>query len=470
MSYKLVHQPARGLFRAYDIRGVVGSGFDADLFYTLGVVLASRVRAIGKSVVAVGRDGRLSSPELATALIAGCQDGGCNVVDVGVVPSPVLYFAAHTLSVDAGLMVTGSHNPKQYNGLKMVIAGKTLTESDIQAIYQQIVAGDLWLPGGGTYQQQAIIPHYIADIQQRLSLSRPLKVVVDCGNGVAAHTAPALYAALGCEVVPLHATVDGNFPNHHPNPSVAENMQDLIAAVLAEQADLGLAFDGDADRLGVVTSEGKIIWPDRLMMLYSQDVLQRQPGAKVVFDVKCSSFLADVIAQHGGTPVLWRTGHSVLKAKMIAEGAALAGEMSGHIFFRENWYGFDDGVYAGARLLDILAASDQSLAHIFHHFPEGVNTPEILLPVADEKKFALMERLVASAHFPDAEVSTLDGLRVTFSHGWGLVRASNTTPNLTLRFESTSDAGLAAIRDQIGAALLACDSTLDVSILEGLHC
>lgn len=466
MSYKLVKKPARGLFRAYDIRGVVGSGFDVDVFYTLGVALAARVRLGGKSVVAIGRDGRLSSPELAAALIVGCQDGGCDVVDVGVVPSPVLYFAAHTLSVDAGFMVTGSHNPKQYNGLKMVIEGRTLSEADIQEIYQQIVAGNLVLPRGGSYQEHSIIPAYISDIKQRLQVARPLKVVVDCGNGVAANTAPELYRALGCEVVPLHATVDGNFPNHHPNPSVAENMQDLIAAVQAEQADIGLAFDGDADRLGVVTGEGKIIWPDRLMMLYSQDVLERHPGAKVVFDVKCSSFLADVITECGGVPMLWRTGHSVLKAKMIEENAALAGEMSGHIFFSENWYGFDDGVYAGARLLEILAASKHTLAHVFDHFPEGVNTPEILLPVADEKKFALMERLIAIAHFPDASVSTLDGLRVTFSHGWGLVRASNTTPNLTLRFESTSEAGLEAIRAQISEALLACDSSLDMSALE----
>ena len=466
MSYKLVTQPRRALFRAYDIRGIVEAGFDRHMFYTLGVVLAARVRAIGKSVVAVGRDGRLSSPELATALIAGCREGGCDVIDVGVVPSPVLYFATHTLEVDAGFMVTGSHNPKQYNGLKMVIAGKTLSESDIQGLYKQMLAADYSLPGGGAYQALPIIPAYITDIQQRLQIRRRLKVVVDCGNGVAAHTAPALYAALGCEVVPLHATVDGNFPNHHPNPSVAENMQDLIAAVEAEQADVGLAFDGDADRLGVVTPSGKIIWPDRLMMLYSQDVLQRQPGATVVFDVKCSSFLADVITQCGGNPLLWRTGHSVLKAKMIEASAALAGEMSGHIFFCENWYGFDDGVYAGARLLDILAARAESIDDIFHHFPEGVNTPEILLPLPDDKKFAFMERLVETAHFADAVVSTLDGLRVTFSHGWGLIRASNTTPNLTLRFESTTDAGLEAIRQQVREALLLCDPTLDVSVLD----
>lgn len=465
MPYKLVNQPEQGVFRAYDIRGVVGCGVDTDLFYTLGVVLAGRVRALGKSVVAIGRDGRLSSPDLASALTAGCQSGGCDVVDVGVVPSPVLYFATHTLAVDAGFMVTGSHNPKQYNGLKMVIAKQTLLAADIQAIYQQIIAGNLALPGGGGYQQHCIIPSYIADIEGRLRLQRRLKVVVDCGNGVAANTATTLYTALGCDVIPLHDCVDGNFPNHHPNPSVAENMQDLIVAVQTTQADIGLAFDGDADRLGVVTGEGKIIWPDRLMMLYSQDMLERHPGAKVVFDVKCSSFLTDVITKHGGTPVLWRTGHSVLKAKMLAEDAMLAGEMSGHIFFRENWYGFDDGVYAGARLLAILAAGHQSLAGIFKHFPEGVNTPEILLPVADEQKFILMDRLITTAHFPHASVSTLDGLRVTFPHGWGLVRASNTTPNLTLRFESTNEAGLEAIKVQISDALLACDPTLDISVL-----
>ncbi|MEE3003819.1 MAG: phosphomannomutase/phosphoglucomutase [Pseudomonadota bacterium] len=464
-TYSVTKSLKKEIFRAYDIRGVVNDGIDANTVYTIGKALATKIKSGGRNKVIIGRDGRLSSPHLSDALIAGFITSGCDVIFIGEVPSPILYFATFNLGIEDAVMLTGSHNPKNYNGLKMIVGGKTLSESDIKNIYDLILNTDFTATKEGVKTDIEIIDSYIDDVCQRVNLNRPLKVVLDCGNGVASNVAPKLFENLGCEVVKLYCNVDGNFPNHHPNPSVAENLVDLIDAVREYNADVGLAFDGDADRIGVVDNSGKIIWPDRLMMAYSNDILQRSPGEKIVFDVKCSSLLESVIASNGGLPIQWRTGHSVLKAKMISEQAALAGEMSGHIFFKENWYGFDDGVYSGARLLKILSATTQSCAAFFDSFPEGINTPEIIIPIAENKKFVFMKELVSKADFKDASVNTIDGLRVTFKYGWGLVRASNTTPALTLRFEANSAENLTKVQNIMCKYMHDVDPSLDLSSL-----
>jgi phosphomannomutase/phosphoglucomutase len=463
-TYRVNNNLDKNIFRAYDIRGIVGIGIDADTFYTLGLVLSSEILANNEDTVIVGRDGRLSSPELSEALIQGLCDGGCNVNFIGEVPSPVLYFSTYKLGIKSGLMLTGSHNPKNYNGLKMMLSGKTLSEGAIQDLYNKSLLQQQPSGPKGSIKEVSVNELYQDDIINRVQLSRRLKVVVDCGNGAAGIIAPKVFQALGCNVVSLYSEVDGNFPSHHPNPSVPENLLDLQQAVKEHNADIGLAFDGDADRIGVVADNEKIIWPDRLMMLYSQDILQRIPGANIVFDVKCSSFLADVINECGGNPIQWRTGHSVLKAKMIATGAAIAGEMSGHIFFRDNWYGFDDGIYAGVRLLEILADKDSSSSEIFNQLPEGINTPEILVAIPEEEKFVFIESLISKASFPGAVINTIDGLRVNFRDGWALVRASNTTPALTLRFEAVSKDRLYEIQEQIFELMKSVESSIDFKI------
>lgn len=463
-NYNINNNPDENIFRAYDIRGIVGEGITKDTFYTLGLVLANKILANGQQDVVVGRDGRLSSPDLAEALMTGLSNGGCKVTFIGLVPSPVLYFATYKLGIKSGLMVTGSHNPKNYNGLKMIINGETLSESAIKNLYSATKIQQDIPKNNGERIDQEILSIYKDDISERINLKRQLKVVIDCGNGAAGIIAPQVFKSLGCNVISLYSEVDGNFPNHHPNPSVPENLLDLQQAVKEHNADIGLAFDGDADRIGVVTDNEKIIWPDRLMMLYSKDILQRIPGANIVFDVKCTSFLADVINECGGNPIQWRTGHSVLKAKMIAVGAAIAGEMSGHIFFRDNWYGFDDGIYAGVRLLEILASQDSSASEIFNLLPEGINTPEILVAIPEEKKFAFIDSLIAKASFPDAIVNTIDGLRLNFPDGWALVRASNTTPALTLRFEAVSKDRLHEIKEQVFDLMESVDSSLDFKV------
>lgn len=440
------HMPPE-IFRAYDVRGVVPDVLNEGTVYAVARAIGSEAIAIGQTCLAVGRDGRLSSPALSKALIAGLTESGVDVIDVGVVPSPLLYFATHHLGTGSGVMLTGSHNPKQYNGLKIVLDGRTLIEAQVQRLYQRIVEGDL-VTGQGSVSEQEVITPYIADVVSRVQLARPLKVVLDCGSGVGAVVAPQLLEALGCDVVPLYCEVDGEFPHHHPNPSKVENMQDLITAVAEHKADMGLALDGDADRLGVATEQGEIIWPDRQMMLFARDVLEQQPGAPIVFDVKCSKYLAQEIAKYGGEPILWKTGHSLVKAKMQQTGAALAGEMSGHIFFKHNWYGFDDGVYSAARLLQAVAKQDKPLSALFAEFPDSVNTPELNISVPEAEKFAVVERMLAQAeaHFPDATIQRIDGLRVEYPHGWGLVRASNTTPCLTLRFEADTQEDLERIQ------------------------
>lgn len=450
-----------GIFRAYDIRGVVGDSLTADTAYWIGRAIGAESLACGEPGVVVGRDGRLSGPELASSLIRGLCEAGCDVTDVGMVPTPVLYFAANTLGPRSGVMVTGSHNPPDYNGFKIMIAGETLSGERIQRLYRRLQDGEL-SSGAGQCRQAEILDAYRARILGDLKVERRLKVVIDCGNGVAGVNAPELIEALGCEVIPLFCEVDGTFPNHHPDPGKPENLRDLIAKVAETGADLGLAFDGDGDRVGVVTNTGEMIYPDRLLMLFARDVLGRNPGAEIIYDVKCTRGLAGVIAAQGGRPLMWKTGHSLIKAKMKETGALLAGEMSGHIFFKERWYGFDDGIYSAARLLEILSLDGRSAAAVFADFPVALSTPEINISVGDERKFALIEALQRDAQWGEASLFTLDGVRVDYPYGWGLVRASNTTPVLVLRFEADSAEQLSQIQQVFHDQLKAVAADLEL--------
>ena len=433
------------IFRAYDIRGIVGETLSADTVRVIGRAIGSEGIDRGVKTICIGFDGRHSSPELADALGSGIMAAGCDVINLGAIPTPVLYFATHELGTGSGVMVTGSHNPANYNGLKIMLGGETLSGEAIQRLLQRIQTGD-FVSGRGSQSSQDMRRAYLDRIVGDIAVAAPLKVVLDAGNGIAGELAPILVEELGCEVVPLYCEVDGDFPNHHPDPGKPENLKDLIAAVKSEKADLGLAFDGDGDRLGVVTNTGKIIWPDRLMMLFARDVVSRNPGADVLYDVKCSRRLAGVISEAGGRPIMWKTGHSLMKAKMKETGALLAGEMSGHIFFGERWFGFDDGLYAAARLLEILGIEDRDSGEVFEEFPEDVSTPELNVEVTEQTKFGIIERLGQKGDFGDGSISTIDGIRVEFSDGWGLCRASNTTPMLVLRFEAESDEALERIK------------------------
>lgn len=449
------------IFRAYDIRGIVNETLTPDGVHAIGQAIGTEAQKRGQKQVVIARDGRLSGPVLSLALKEGLLNSGCDVIDIGAVPTSVLYFATHTLHTQSGVMLTGSHNPPDYNGLKIVIAGETLAEETIQALYQTIIDGT-FSHGRGQYETYDIVPEYMRTITQDIQMARPLRVVIDSGNGIAGGVAPALFLALGCDVIELFCEVDGYFPNHHPDPSQVENLQDLIKTVKEYQADIGLAFDGDGDRLGVVTDKGEIIWPDRQMILYARDVLSRNPGATILYDVKCSRHLGAAIAQQGGEPLMWKTGHSLVKAKMRETGALLAGEMSGHIFFKERWFGFDDGLYTAARLLEILAADSRSTSEVFQELPDSVNTPELKLAIDDHRKFDFILQLQQQAQFPEATISLIDGLRVDFNDGWGLVRPSNTTPCLVLRFEADTSSGLARIQSLFREQLLAIDDQLDL--------
>jgi phosphomannomutase/phosphoglucomutase len=443
------------IFRAYDIRGIVGETLTTGIVQLIGRSIGSEAIGRGVKSICIGYDGRHSSPDLAAALGRGIMATGCDVINVGAVPTPVLYFATHELGTGSGVMVTGSHNPASYNGLKIMLGGETLSGEAIQKLLQRIQTGD-FAHGQGSQSSQDVRRAYLDRIVGDIAVAAPLKVVLDAGNGIAGGLAPVLVEELGCEVVQLYCEVDGNFPNHHPDPGQPENLKDLIAAVQSEKADLGLAFDGDGDRLGVVTNTGKIIWPDRLMMLFARDVVSRNPGADVIYDVKCSRRLAGVISEAGGRPIMWKTGHSLMKAKMKETGALLAGEMSGHIFFGERWPGFDDGLYAAARLLEILGIEDRDSNDVFAEFPEDISTPELNVEATEQTKFTIVEQLAQKGDFGDGSISTIDGIRVEFSDGWGLCRASNTTPMLVLRFEAESDEALERIksvfREQLGKA------------------
>ena len=433
------------IFRAYDIRGIGGDNLTEDVVEVIGRAIGSEATDRGVTSLCIGYDGRHSSPGLADALARGVLSTGCSVIEVGAVPTPVLYFAAHHLETGSGVMVTGSHNPANYNGLKIMLGGETLSGDAIQKLYDRIQNAD-FSAGQGELSREDVRRAYLDRIVGDIAVAAPLKVVVDAGNGIAGELGPMLLEELGCEVTPLHCDVDGDFPNHHPDPGKPENLQDLIAKVQETGADIGLAFDGDGDRLGVVTNSGKIIWPDRLLMLFARDVVSRNPGADVLYDVKCSRRLAGVISEAGGRPIMWKSGHSLMKAKMQETGALLAGELSGHIFFAERWYGFDDGLYTAARLLEILGIEDRHSDEVFEDFPEDISNPELNVQVTESDKFAIIERLEQQADFGDGNVSTIDGLRVDYTDGWGLCRASNTTPVLVLRFEAENEDALERIK------------------------
>ncbi len=444
------------IFKAYDIRGIVGKSLTPEVVTAVGRALGTLARehaGEGKpAAIAIGRDGRLSGPELSQALARGIQAAGADVVDVGMVTTPMGYFAAHSLGTGSAVVVTGSHNPPDYNGLKMVIGGTTLSGDAIQALKQRIET-DRLASGQGAYRQTNVRDAYLDRVTGDVKLARKMKIVVDAGNGVAGSIAPELYRRLGCEVIELFCDVDGTFPNHHPDPSQPKNLKDVIETLKTTDAELGLAFDGDGDRLGVVTKDGQIIYPDRQLMLFAKDVLSRVPGGDIIFDVKCTMNLAPWIRQHGGTPQLWKTGHSLIKARMKELKAPLAGEMSGHVFFGERWFGFDDGVYAGARLLEILSR-EQDPSAVLNALPDSVTTPELNVKLAEGEPHRLIAKMQQEAGFPGArDVIKLDGLRVEYDDGFGLARASNTTPVIVLRFEARDAKGLERIQAEFRRVL-----------------
>jgi phosphomannomutase len=442
-------------FKAYDIRGVVGKTISPAFAEHLGRAFGTEAIATGEKAVAVGRDGRLSGPKLAAALIRGLVSTGLDVVDLGAVTTPMLYYVAATRGrrgCHSGIMVTGSHNPKDYNGFKMVLAGRAIYGEEIQGLRRRMEAED-YVERAGRSAPMDIVPEYGARITGDCKLKRPMKIVVDSGNGIPGASAPAILRALGCEVIELYSEVDGDFPNHHPDPSKPENLADLIRTVQSTDAEIGLAFDGDGDRLGVVTKDGKIIYPDRQLMLFAKDILARNPGGTVIFDVKCTQRLAPVIRKAGGKPLMWKTGHSLVKAKMKQVKAPIAGEMSGHIFFGERWYGFDDATYTAARLLEILSRSKDP-SKVLNALPTSFSTPELNVPCAEGEPKVLVQKLLETAKFPGAlEVITIDGLRAEYKDGFGLIRSSNTTPVLVMRFEGHTEKALHRIEATFMAAL-----------------
>lgn len=444
--------PAAEIFKAYDIRGIVGKTLTADAVRAIGHALGSEARARAQREIAIGRDGRLSGPELAGALADGIRAAGVDVVDIGCVPTPLAYFAAHQLGTASCVSVTGSHNPPDYNGLKIVLGGQTLYGAMIQDLRRRIAEGDL-THGNGALRHASVNDAYRERVLSDVKLARPMKIVIDCGNGVAGVIAPQLLRALGCEVIALFCDVDGTFPNHHPDPSKPENLKDVVRALRESDAEIGLAFDGDGDRLGVVTQDGEIIYPDRQLMLFAADVLSRVPGGEIIYDVKCTRKLAGWIEAHGGKATMWNTGHALIKAKLKETGAPLAGEMSGHVFFKERWYGFDDGLYTAARLLEILSRSADPSA-VLKALPNALSTPELNIQMNEGEPFELVKRLTANAQFDTScAIVTIDGIRVEYADGFGLARASNTTPVLVLRFEADDQVALDRIKDQFRHAI-----------------
>ena len=450
-----------GIFRAYDIRGVVGQSLSAEVARAIGQAIGSLMHEKGLSKIVVGRDGRLSGPELAGALIEGLRSTGADVLDIGLAPTPLVYFAAAQDPDGSCVAVTGSHNPPDYNGFKIVVGGQTLSGDAITDLHQRIASARLHRAATpGNLDSREMAPDYILRVASDIQLARPLKVVVDAGNGAAGELGPRVLEAIGAEVIPLFCEIDGTFPNHHPDPSEPHNLEDLKREVAASGADIGLAFDGDGDRLGVITPAGENIFPDRLLMLFAADVLERQPGAVIVYDVKCTGALMPFVLRHGGSPLMWKTGHSLIKAKMRETEAELAGEMSGHFFFKERWYGFDDGIYSAARLLEILAARGEDADAVFDEIPNGTSTPELKIPVADPHAF--VARFAAEGDFEGARSTTIDGLRADWPNGWGLVRASNTTPILVLRFEADDVDALTRIQEAFRERLVALDPALSI--------
>jgi len=448
-SAPLLKEKTASIYRAYDIRGIAEKTLTKDIVFNIGKAVASEVKEKQINTIVIGRDGRLSSKAFSESLAKGITSTGVNVLDVGLVPSPLVYFVAQHTEGKSAVVVTASHNPAEYNGLKIIIDGETLASERIQQIKQRIEQENYTVGTLGSIDKNDMFKNeYIGIISEDTHLVRPMKVVVDCGNGAAGDLAPTLLKTLGCEVFELFCDIDGTFPNHHPNPSNPDNLQNLIAGVQHYEADIGIAFDGDGDRIGVIDSKGKIIWPDRLLMLFAKDVLKNKPGAEIIYDIKSSHHLKSYIAKQGGRSLMWKTGHSFMKAKIKETGAALAGEMSGHIFFNDRWFGFDDALYSAARLIGILSDDKRDSADVFADIPESISTSEIYIDLAEEENFALMEQFLSKADFKDAEIITLDGFRADFSDGWGLVRASNTMPALALRFEADTAEALSRIQSQ----------------------
>jgi phosphomannomutase/phosphoglucomutase len=446
IPFRAVNLPAE-IFRAYDIRGIAGRTLTPDVVRAIGRALGSMAPEF-----AVGRDGRHSGSVLVDALAQGMNESGAAVIDIGMAPTPVTYFAAHHFGCGSCVSVTGSHNPPDYNGLKMVVKGHTLSGDEIQDLRRRIER-DEFRSGAGKRRRADVLDAYLERIVGDIRLARPMRIAVDCGNGVAGMIAPRLFRALGCEVEELYCEVDGSFPNHHPDPSQPKNLADLISLLKSSSCELGLAFDGDGDRLGVVAKDGEIIYPDRQLMLFAADVLSRNPGAQIIYDVKCTRLLAPWIERHGGRPLIWKTGHSLIKAKLQETGAPLAGEMSGHTFFKERWYGFDDALYAGARLLEILSRAPDGNA-VLKALPNAPSTPELNWKLAEGEPHALVAKLQALKPFPGAKsILTIDGVRAEYADGFGLARASNTTPVVVLRFEADTAAGLERIQQEFRAAL-----------------
>ncbi|MBR7799037.1 phosphomannomutase/phosphoglucomutase [Undibacterium fentianense] len=445
---------SKSIFKAYDIRGILNKTLDAEIAYSIGQAFGSAALAKGEKTIVIGRDGRLSGPSLAAALAKGLQSTGADVIDLGVVATPMVYFGTNVLGASSGIMVTGSHNPPDYNGFKMVLAGEAIYGDTILALYDRILAKD-FVKGDGKYSVHDIKASYLERIISDVKLARPIKIAIDCGNGVAGAFAGDLYRGMGCEVIEMFCEVDGNFPNHHPDPAHPENLQDLIRCLQTSDAEIGLAFDGDGDRLGVVTKDGQIIYPDRQLMLFAADVLSRNAGAPILYDVKCTRHLAPWIKSHGGQPLMWKTGHSLVKAKLKETGSPLGGEMSGHVFFKDRWFGFDDGLYAGARLLEILSKVTD-MTKTLNDLPQSTSTPELQLKLKEGENFAIIEQMQNDADFPGStEVICIDGLRVEYPDGFGLARSSNTTPVIVMRFEAETPEALARIQAALKAAILA---------------
>jgi len=450
------------IFRSYDIRGVVPSQLSPANVVLIGKAIGSQVLDAGDKTVVVGKDGRTHSNDVSEQLVEGILSTGCNVINIGMVPTPLVYYAIAELQTsNSGVMVTASHNPAEYNGFKIVINGKTLADDEIRHLHSRIVSKQ-FAKGNGKEDFSDLSFQYIDRIASDIAIATDIKVVVDAGNGVAGDIAPRVFTEIGCEVIPLHCKVDGKFPNHEPDPSVEANLQDLIKKVKETGADLGVALDGDGDRLGIVSASGAIIWPDRLLMLLAKDILSRNPGTDVLFDVKCSRNLNNVISSYGGRPIMWKSGHSHMKTKMKETGAVLGGELSGHIFIGERWYGFDDGMYTASRIMEIMSLREQDLDSIFESFPVQPSTPEVKLKIAEEKKFAFVKRLVVEGEFGEGRLTTIDGLRVDFPDGWGLVRASNTSPYLTLRFEADSEDSLSKIKSKFKQEMHKIDPQLGI--------
>jgi len=450
------------IFRAYDIRGIVETALTPENVYLIGKAFGSKCQQQGVKEVVLGRDGRLSGPALLDALTKGLTETGCYVINIGMIPTPVAYYATYELNTGTCIMITGSHNPPEYNGLKMMLAGETLYGETITDL-RDIILKEQFAVGKGSSKTVDLEDQYLKRITSDINIKRPMKIAIDCGNGVAGELAPKLFKQLGCEVTELFCDIDGNFPNHHPDPSKPENLKDIIKCIADNNLDLGLAFDGDGDRVGVIDNKGTVIWADRQMILYSRDVISRNPDALIIYDIKCSRLLPQEIKKAGGQSEMWKTGHSFIKARIKETGALLGGEMSGHIFFKERWYGFDDALYAGARMLEILSQEDKPASDIFDALPDSINTPELTITFENEgENFAFIGAFQNKASFDGAKLTTIDGLRADYDNGWGLCRASNTTPSIVIRFEADDKAALKSIQDHFKNQMLAVNADLNL--------